>query len=150
VRRRRPVEDDGEEEPRPRRKKEAGGKGLLIGLLVGGGVVLVGGVVLISCLSVGDRKFTPEKFRTVRAGMTDQEVIDLLGRPSAAVDAGNALFGSKTLRWSTSRGQYTIVLLNGKVMMTASSDPDGIAVGGDAGAVNLPFGPMPGRPGGVA
>ena len=83
---------DEDDDDRPRKKKSKAG-GVPVALLVGGGVgllLIIGVVILLVCLLGGNGKLTAENVAKLKQGMTEQEVIDLLGTPTATVDPGKA------------------------------------------------------------
>jgi len=130
--RRRERRDEEDDRPRPRRRKQSGsGGGLVLALSLGGGLLVVGVVVVLLFTFLGG-KFTPEKFAQVKAGMSEKEVTDLLGRPSESFDPdalgfnlGGVKFNVKSLIWKHNNKAYLVEMLNGKVAGTASFGMNG-------------------------
>jgi WD40 repeat protein len=60
----------------------------------------------------GRKDFTPETFQTVTPGMTEEQVIDILGKPSETMEAG----GTRRLFWESKGNYYSISFGGGKVI----------------------------------
>jgi len=128
-------EDDDEEDDRPLKKRKKGAA-VPVGLLVGGGVgllVLIVGVVLLVVLLNGN-KLTAENIAKVKPGMTEQEVIGLIGSPK---ETQSAEPWGKSMSWSNNKDLALAVLFNneGKVDMVLPLDA-GKALGGNPFAGN--------------
>jgi hypothetical protein len=126
-------DDDDEDRParRRRKSKSSGSGGLVLALAIGGGLLVVGVVVVLLFTLLGG-KFDPEKFNQVKNGMSEKEVIDLLGRPSETFDAGalGAKLGgvkldAKSMVWKHNNKAYAVSLMNGQVVAAMSFGMDG-------------------------
>jgi DNA-directed RNA polymerase subunit RPC12/RpoP len=147
--RRRPKETNpDDEDDRPRRKKnrepEPKKGGGLMWWLIGGGaavflLLLVGGGIVVAVFMFGN-KATPENFAKIRQGMTEKEVIDIMGRPSDGLGFNNAftkiagiknLPNVKALFWR-GRGEtiYEVMLEDGKVVAAVGNDGQFLFGGG--------------------
>jgi hypothetical protein len=146
------------------RPAEQGGTPVWVWLLLGGGLlfgglVLVGGVVvtLFATGVIGGPKLTVENVQRIKGGMSEAEVVAILGRPTETKDGLPAEFapgaqefsqniggvdvkfqfgptapGFRTLTWRKGKEYITIVFRNGKV----ASVPDGyLKEGGRFGAM---------------
>jgi predicted Zn finger-like uncharacterized protein len=81
-------EDDYEDRRRPVRKK--GGVPLWVWLVGGGGVfvlLLIGGVILFVALR--GPSITKENYQKIKPGMTEAEVVAILGKPTEELDPGS-------------------------------------------------------------
>ena len=74
------------------------------------------GVMLMTMFGVvgcgGGKEFTPEQFATIKAGMTEPEVIAVLGKPSETIES----LGTRRLFWAKSDKYYSISFTDGKVV----------------------------------
>jgi hypothetical protein len=107
--RRRDDEDDDEDEaPRRRSRKKAGPLGLpMWAWLTGGGVLAVGLIVLVLVLVLGGGN----KFDKIKEGMSEDEVVKLMGKPDQSGGLGN----NKVLAWKSGKKIIQVVLKDGKV-----------------------------------
>ncbi len=149
--RRRKKDQDEEEAEAPRSRKKRKSKssmGLVIGLVAGGGGLLLIILIVALVLILGGSSFSVENFKKIRAGMTEQEVIALVGRPDQTLDMGGFGIKSKSLIWRNRHGDFTVSMLNGKVLTAVSVGKNGnMGInmgGGDFPQVNFPNNPMPG------
>jgi len=114
------VTDEGGEE-RDRRKYSGGGR-LWVWLLLGGITVLVlGAVVTVLVVALNASKVTPENWAKVKTGMTESEVIRILGDPEFHLTLGN----TKTMTWRNGNNVYNVTLQNGQVRALSSGQSDG-------------------------
>ncbi len=152
--RRREDEDEEDDAPRPRKKrKQKSNLGLVIGLAAGGGALLLVGIIVTVVLLLGSSKFTVENFNKVQAGMSEREVIDLLGAPTQTVDAGAMGIATKSLIWRNRHGEFVVTLMNGQVFAAIGVEGQGnggLNLGGNdfprnmGGAPNMGGNPRPG------
>lgn len=135
--RRRSGYDDDDDSPIRRRIKKKSKTGLIVGLSVGG-AVLIAGIVVTLVLVFGGSKFSVENFNKVKTGMSEKEVVDLLGKPTESpIEVGPA----KTMIWRHNDSVYTVNLFSGSVAATASLD----MAGGNIG-LNMAGNPLGGDP----
>ena len=59
----------------------------------------------------GNKSFTPEHFRKVSPGMTEEQVQDRLGKPAETIEA----VGVRRSFWKVGDSYYSISFVNGKV-----------------------------------
>jgi hypothetical protein len=128
----------GDEDDRPRRKSKPAAKkgGAMVWWLVGGGgaalllLVLVGGGI-IAAVVLWPTKATPENFAKIKNGMSEKEVVEIMGRPSEGVSMDNAftrLAGMKMpnvkeLIWEGKKNTtYVVMFQDDKVVMKVGSD----------------------------
>lgn len=70
-------------------------------------------LVLVANSGCGNRvEFTPETFATVKAGMSEEKVLETLGRPSETLDREE----TRRLFWETKEKYYSISFKDGKVI----------------------------------
>lgn len=121
-----PIED-APPHPSPPQGRGAGvrgrsGSGMSQGLfwgLVGGGIgvaVLIVLVVVVIVVQSETGRANPENFQRVRQGMTEQEVIAIMGPPTRRVDLGLAA----SLVWSTPTHEFVVSIFNNQVAMAAA------------------------------
>jgi hypothetical protein len=124
-----------DEDDRPRRRPRKSGvplwawavSGAALVLLLAGGLTAYllsgggGGGALGSPRGAGGSKLTREKFEAVKLGMSDREVVNLLGTPARArgtfgpIDHWAQLEASKTLSWEAGSTKVEVHLLGGGV-----------------------------------
>jgi hypothetical protein len=116
------LSDDDDDRPRRRKPKKKSGSnplmiiGIVVGVLLGIGAV-VAIVTFVGKSSNVISKFTPQKFDTIKLGVSEKEVIDLLGAPDETQEAGE----SKTYVWKDSHGVYRIRVVKEKVVGVSSN-----------------------------
>jgi DNA-directed RNA polymerase subunit RPC12/RpoP len=132
-------EDEDERDERPRRKAKKGGIPLWVWLASGGGGLLLIVVILVVVLfskGIIGNKVTAENIKKIKNGMTEAEVIDILGSPTKSADASNPLLGGKSnmkvLTWEKGRNGVVVQIIDGKVagIMAVYDDPQGAPGGG--------------------
>lgn len=78
-------------------------------------------VLALACLLVpacgGGKKITLEDFQKVQGGMSEPEVVALLGAPTEAKETASPLGNSKMMAWRSGDQTYLVTLLDGKVIM---------------------------------
>jgi hypothetical protein len=107
--------------PRPEeRPAKQGGIPLWVWLLLGGGLLfgllLVGGVVatlFATGVIGGGPKLTVENVQRIQGGMTEAEVVGILGKPTET--AAGPKTNQRTLTWRKGKEYITIVFRKGKV-----------------------------------
>ncbi len=133
------VPDAEDDRPARQASPKAKSSGRLIWWLIGGGcaaavllgLVLVGGGVLVAVLMWPTTKATPENFAKLKQGMSEKEVIALLGQPNDTsslppdllefVRAGEP--NVKTLGWrGEGDAKFNVVFQDGKVLGALGSD----------------------------
>jgi hypothetical protein len=87
------------------------GGGLLFGLLLVGGVVAT---LFATGVLGGGPRLTVENVQRIQGGMTEAEVVGILGRPTERAD-GPKTSGQRTLTWRKGKEYITIVFRKGKV-----------------------------------
>jgi hypothetical protein len=126
--RRRDDDDDDDYRPAKKRKKSGGGMPMWVWLAGGGGLVAVVLVVLFVFVLGGGAAKT--KFKDVKEGMTEKEVIDLVGEPHSGSTKNNAQwFNPKMTAADASSPKaanlnetLSVVFINGKVAMVVYVD----------------------------
>src|SRR5262245_17967498 len=122
--RRRPRDDYDDPPPRRRRRSSGMPVGLLIGLILGGLalVVFITGFALWASGTLLPNRVTAENFQKLRLGMTEPEVIAILGpgeETTTHLGLGGIPLGTdpryKVLRWQRGQSQITVGLFAGRV-----------------------------------
>jgi transcription elongation factor Elf1 len=122
--RRRPRDDDGDDgdERRPRRRRR--GIPVWVWLASGGGLLLIVAVVLVAILLgtgvIGPNRVTKENFDKLHAGMSEDQVISILGRKDmrdgfgnpVKIDESNYL---RTLIWEKEGKRIEVDVINRRV-----------------------------------
>ena len=75
---------------------------------------LVGVVALMAFAAVGcagGKDFTPEQFATIKEGMTEAEVTEVLGKPKETIES----LGTTRMFWANKDKYYSISFKDGKV-----------------------------------
>jgi hypothetical protein len=104
-----------------RRRAKQGGVPLGVWLTAagGGGLLLVVAVVLVLVFALGGSgKVTQENYAKLKPGMTESEVVAILGRPTETLDGVTLGFGGssgKTMVWKDGLNSITVIFANGKV-----------------------------------
>lgn len=167
---RRSRETAAEDDDRPRTKKKSNKSGgLPVGLLVGGGVglLLVVGVIvlLVVLLGGGNGKLTAENVAKVKMGMSEREVIALVGQPTETIDprieagklglpagdVGNALLAKipKAMKWSKNDINLVVAFVDGKattIIGGSSGDAAKTAVAPPTGGITFHASEPPAQP----
>jgi predicted Zn finger-like uncharacterized protein len=116
-------EDESEEEERPRRRPrpKSGGGGMPVWGWVTIGVValvlLLGGTTFLIVHLVGggggNSKVNTRNFAKIQAGMSEQQVRDILGSPS---DSNDTDINAKTMTWENGEYKIRIIFRDGKAL----------------------------------
>jgi hypothetical protein len=115
-------DEDDQEEGRRKKKQNGAPVGLIIGGIVGLLAVIAGVVVLIVLLA-GGGKLTSENIAKLKEGMTESEVIALIGSPTQTIDpqapgplAGRPPSNARDMVWTNQKDiTVTVSFENGKV-----------------------------------
>lgn len=67
-------------------------------------------------------KITEENYAKIKTGMTEEEVIDILGKPTDRGSSGLGSFTTTGLTWKGETMSITVQLVNGKVQLKNYSD----------------------------
>jgi hypothetical protein len=138
-------DEDDYEDDRPLKKRKKGAA-VPVGLLIGGGaglLVLIVGVILLVVFLSGGNKLTSENIAKVKVGMSEQEVIALVGPPKETKSAGPL---GKSMSWSNDKDLGLAVVFDndGKANMVMPLDASKLLAGGNPfGANNPPLGGNP-------
>ena len=76
-------------------------------------LVLSLSIVLTGC----ERRISQENFQKIESGMTEAEVMEILGEPTEAASVGLGGWTGTTSTWKTEKGTIAIQFMNGKVAM---------------------------------
>lgn len=84
-------------------------------------------VLALVCLSLsacgGSKKISDEDFKKAKSNMSETDVVAALGKPSETSEADSALGKMKIMIWQGEGDKgYMVSFLDGKAMMTMSSD----------------------------
>jgi hypothetical protein len=71
----------------------------------------------------GCAKVTQDNYARIEDGMSEQDVVTLLGRPSESNSVGFLGFSGTSSRWITDDRAITIRFLNGRVAMKSYEQP---------------------------
>jgi hypothetical protein len=113
---------------RPRRRRE-GGIPVVVWLMIAGGatiVVIVGTVVaLIAFGAFGGGTVTMANYQKLRTGMTEAEVVAIMGKPHEVQTDSAGGFGGMNLQvrvlgWKSGRNRINVGLFNNKVVTKAA------------------------------
>jgi hypothetical protein len=88
-------EPEFDDDPAPRRSSRRRKSGSNLGLILwlsGAGVAVIGLVIVLIVVLGGGGGVTKENFAKLKAGMTEKQVVAILGSPDTGVDAGK-MFG---------------------------------------------------------
>jgi len=114
------------------------------------GLLLIIGIVVTLVLVMGGSKFSAENFKKIKPGMTEKEVLDLVGKPDQTLDMGMFGIANKSMIWRNSQGEFTVSMLNGKVLAAISAGKGGnMGInmgGGDVPPINFPQINFPNNP----
>jgi predicted Zn finger-like uncharacterized protein len=128
---------DDSDRSRPRRRRSSSGVPVWVWLAGGGGLlVLVVGVVLIILFTAGPlgNTVTKENYEKLRHGMTEAEVIAILGRPTETGDPNQAvrnspfgqqfgnIFNVRILIWRRGRSQIMVGFTNNSATMLSATN----------------------------
>jgi outer membrane protein assembly factor BamE (lipoprotein component of BamABCDE complex) len=133
-------DDEDEDEGPPKKKKKKGGApvGLIIACVVGV-LLLIGGGVLAVVFLAGGARLTMESFAKVKDGMTEAEVIALIGSPKETKTTGT---NSKQLVFSSQNGNETMTVslgfTDGKTVYTGHGSKDSQTASTNPPAANPP------------
>ncbi len=75
-------------------------------------------LLLVACGS----KITRSNFDKIKNGMTEAEVLSVLGKPTQSSSTGVAGFTGGASVWKSEKGTISVQFLNGKVIATQYSD----------------------------
>jgi hypothetical protein len=86
-------------------------------------VVLAAGLCL--CLSAcGGKSFTDEDFKKVKSGMTEAEVVEILGKPDDSKEQDSPLGKTKGCSWKSNGKTYSVAFIDGKVFLAGQGNVD--------------------------
>jgi hypothetical protein len=116
------TDDDAAPRGRRRPRKYSGGSRLWVWLLLAGFAVLIlGGVVTVLIVALNQSKVTPENWARVQPGMSEAEVVRILGEPDLHFGLGS----TKMMSWRNGSNVYQVTLRNGQVAAKNSGQFDG-------------------------
>jgi outer membrane protein assembly factor BamE (lipoprotein component of BamABCDE complex) len=139
-------EEDEDEGPPKKKKKQSGAP---VGLIIGGGIgllAIIAGVVVLIVLLAGGGSLTAANIAKLKEGMTESEVIALIGSPTQTIDIGalGGLLGApvgngKELVWTNQKDlTVNVSFENGKAKHIISLDLNNIFGGNPLGNPKLP------------
>ena len=80
-------------------------------------------LALVLLVAAACSKVTQENFAKVQEGMSEQEVIALLGEPTESNSVNVLGISGTTSRWASSDAQITIRFVNGQVALKRFDKP---------------------------
>lgn len=127
--------------------------------LCGGGVVAIG-LVIVLIVVLGGGKVSKANFEKLKAGMSEDQVVAILGSPDTNLDAGKILgdlkvngnrfnlggMMPKTLMWQSGDDFIQAVFQGDKLQMWQGKFGTEMVIGNGGGRINMPNFKMPNIP----
>lgn len=80
-------------------------------------------VLAVALLLAGCSKVSEENFAKVEEGMTEEQVIAILGKPSEATSRSVLGVSGTTSRWTGNGAEITVRFVNGRVALKSYDKP---------------------------